>query len=47
MGLTCPIVDVAKVRPMVLAADLALGRDNYAMRYLRAYRQRRKDRAQA
>jgi 5-methyltetrahydrofolate--homocysteine methyltransferase len=43
MGLTCPIVDVAKVRPMVLAADLALGRDNYAMRYLRAYRQRRKE----
>jgi 5-methyltetrahydrofolate--homocysteine methyltransferase len=31
-----------KVRPFVLAADLALGRDEYAMRYLKAYRQRQK-----
>lgn len=42
-GVTCPIVDVAKVRPMVLAADLALGRDEYAMRYIEAYRQRRRE----
>ncbi len=41
-GLTCPMVDVAKVRPAVLAADLALGRDQNAMRYIRAYRQRQK-----
>jgi 5-methyltetrahydrofolate--homocysteine methyltransferase len=41
-GLNCPIVDVAKVRPYILAADLALGRDDYAMRYLKAYRQRQK-----
>jgi len=41
-GVTCPIVDVAKVRPIVLAADLALGRDRYAMRYTEAYRQRQK-----
>lgn len=40
-GVTCPIVDVAKARPSVLAADLALGRDRYAMRYIKAYRQRR------
>ena len=39
-GVTCPIVDVAKVRPTVLAADLVLGRDKYAMRYIKAYRQR-------
>lgn len=39
-GVTCPIVDVAKVRPSVLAVDLVLGRDNYAQRYIRAYRQR-------
>jgi 5-methyltetrahydrofolate--homocysteine methyltransferase len=41
-GLNCPIVDAAKVRPYILAADLALGRDDYAMRYLKAYRQRMK-----
>lgn len=41
-GVTCPIVDVARVRPTVLAADLALGRDKYAMRYIKAYRQRQK-----
>jgi 5-methyltetrahydrofolate--homocysteine methyltransferase len=41
-GLNCPIVDAAKVRPHILAADLALGRDEYAMRYLKAYRKRQK-----
>lgn len=40
-GVNCPIVDAAKVRPYILAADLALGRDEYAMRYIRAFRQRR------
>jgi len=39
-GVNCPIVDVAKARPVVLATDLALGRDEYAMRYIKAYRQR-------
>jgi 5-methyltetrahydrofolate--homocysteine methyltransferase len=39
-GLNCPIVDAAKVRPYIMAADLALGRDEYAMRYLKAYRKR-------
>jgi 5-methyltetrahydrofolate--homocysteine methyltransferase len=38
-GLNCPIVDAAKVRPFILAADLALGRDEYAMRYIKAFRQ--------
>jgi len=39
-GVTCPTVDAAKVRPAILATDLLLGRDEYAMRYIRAYRQR-------
>ena len=39
-GVTCLIVDVAKVRPAVLAADLILGRDKRARRYIEAYRQR-------
>lgn len=41
-GVTCPIVDVVKACPAVLAADLILGRDRYAMRYIKAYRQRQK-----
>jgi 5-methyltetrahydrofolate--homocysteine methyltransferase len=40
-GLNCPIVDAAKVQEYILAADLALGRDEYAMRYLKAYRKRK------
>jgi 5-methyltetrahydrofolate--homocysteine methyltransferase len=41
-GVTCPIVDVAKVRPAVLATDLLLGRDEYAMRYISEHRKRAK-----
>ena len=41
-GLNCPIVDAAKVAHFVQATDLALGRDEYAMRYLKAYRKRKK-----
>jgi 5-methyltetrahydrofolate--homocysteine methyltransferase len=41
-GLNCPIVDVVKVAHFIQAADLALGRDEYAMRYLKAYRKRQK-----
>jgi len=37
-GVTCPIVDVAKVRQSILAVDLLLGRDNFAMRYIEGYR---------
>ena len=40
-GAPCLIVDVAKVRPAVLAADLILGHDKYARRYIEAYRQGR------
>jgi len=39
-GVTSPIVNVAKVRPSVLAADLILGHDKHARRYIEAYRQR-------
>ncbi len=38
-GLNCPIVDAAKVRPYILAADLAMGRDNFAMRYIKGFQQ--------
>jgi len=41
-GLNCPIVDAAKVAHYIQAADLALGHDEYAMRYLKAYRKRKK-----
>jgi 5-methyltetrahydrofolate--homocysteine methyltransferase len=39
-GATCLVVDVAKVRSVVLAVDLVLGRDPYAGRYIKAYRKR-------
>ena len=41
-GVTCLIVDAAKVRPSVVAADLFLGRDKHARRYIEAYRQRQR-----
>jgi 5-methyltetrahydrofolate--homocysteine methyltransferase len=41
-GMNAPIVDAEKVRPAILAADLLLGRDDYAMRYIKAYKKRRK-----
>ncbi len=41
-GATCLIVDVAKVRPAVVAADLILGRDKHARRYIEDYRQRQR-----
>jgi len=40
-GVTCPCVNVARVRQSVLATDLILGRDRYALRYIRGYRQMR------
>ncbi|MFC2021287.1 dihydropteroate synthase [Chloroflexota bacterium] len=39
-GVTCPIVDAVKARPAALSADLLLGRDNFARRYIKAYRER-------
>ena len=37
-GITCPIVDVAKVRPIILATDLVLNHDKRARRYIENYR---------
>jgi len=39
-GLNCPIVNAAEVRTAILADDLLLGRDDYAMRYIKAYKKR-------
>jgi 5-methyltetrahydrofolate--homocysteine methyltransferase len=41
-GLTCPITNplVTEVITAVLAADLSMGRDDYGMRWIQAYRQR-------
>lgn len=43
-GMTCPITNplVTEVVTAVLAADLAMGRDDYGMRWISAYRQRQK-----
>lgn len=38
-GLNCPVINVAKMRPIVLAVDLVMGRDTNAMRYIKAQRQ--------
>ena len=41
-GLTCPITNplVPEVSTSVLAADLSMGRDDYGMRWIKAYRHR-------
>ncbi len=41
-GMTCPITNplVPEITTAVLAADLSMGRDNYGMRWIKAYRQR-------
>ncbi len=39
-GATSLIVDAARMRPAILAADLLLGNDKRARRYIEAYRQR-------
>ena len=39
-GVTCPVVDVAKVRPFILGTDLLLARDKRARRYIQAWRDR-------
>ena len=38
-GVNCPVVNVAKVRSAILATEVLMGRDKYALRYIRAYRQ--------
>lgn len=46
-GMTCPITNplVTEIVTAVLAADLAMGRDEYGMRWIQAYRQRHAKRA--
>ena len=46
-GLTCPITNplVPEVSTAILAADLAMGRDDYGMRWIKAYRKRVKEQA--
>ena len=39
-GVNCPVVDVAKVKPSVLATDLLLNKDKRARRYIQAFRDR-------
>ncbi|HSM54675.1 MAG TPA: dihydropteroate synthase [Candidatus Sulfomarinibacteraceae bacterium] len=41
-GLTCPITNplVPEIQTTLLAADLAMGRDDYGMNWIKAYRQR-------
>ena len=41
-GMNCPIVNPRHSRLPLMAADLALGRDDYAMNYLKAYRAMKK-----
>jgi 5-methyltetrahydrofolate--homocysteine methyltransferase len=38
-GVNAPIVNAAEVKQSILAADLLLGRDQYAMNYIKYYRQ--------
>lgn len=41
-GVNAPIVDAAEVKQSILAADLLLGRDQYAMNYIKYYREHKK-----
>ena len=40
-GMTCPIMDAGHMRAIVLASDLALGRDDYAMSFIKHYRKQK------
>jgi len=44
-GLTCPITNPlqVEVKTAILAADLSLGRDEYGMTWIKAYRRREKE----
>ncbi len=42
-GVNCPLVNVERERPIVLAADVILGHDERAQRYITAYRERNAD----
>lgn len=38
-GCTCPVIDVAKVRKHIVAADLLLGNDRFSRSYLKYFRE--------
>jgi len=42
-GVTCPVVDAAKVRTSILAVDLLLNKDKRARRYIQEFRLRQKN----
>lgn len=44
-GMTCPITNplVTEIHTAILAADLAMGRDDYGMNWIQAYRKRQKE----
>jgi 5-methyltetrahydrofolate--homocysteine methyltransferase len=48
-GLTCPITNplLTEVNTAVLGADLSMGRDDYGMRWIKAFRKREKEKAAA
>jgi 5-methyltetrahydrofolate--homocysteine methyltransferase len=41
-GVNAPIVNAAQVRQAILAVDVLLGRDEFALRYIKDYRKRQK-----
>jgi len=45
LGVNCPVVDTAKVRQYILAADALLGRDPYMRRFIKDFRARQKAQA--
>ena len=47
LGVNCPVVDVAKVRQYILAADALLGKDQYMRRFIQDFRKRQKAAQQA
>ena len=42
LGVNCPVVDVAKVKPYILATDALLGKDAYMRRFIQDFRKRQK-----
>ena len=45
LGVNCPVVDTAKVRQYILAADALLGKDPYMRRFIKDFRARQKAQA--
>jgi len=41
-GVNAPIVNAARVGQAILAVDVLLGRDEFAMRYIKDYRRKRR-----